>query len=136
MTISEIQQTIFNETGIKTSVKKGVGSNKHHLVFSPMFQNGSYPEFPFEWRREFIKRFPDHGRYFSSASGSQLHIFAGDLTQDEPLKFKREKKPKSIQEMKVKQWGSKNSQMRLDKKASRYAKRRRGPNGDKTVKYW
>lgn len=136
MTTSEIQNLILAETGIKTSVKKGRGSNRYHLIFTPMFQGGAYPEFPFAWRQAFIKQFPDKGKLFSSASGTQLHICVQDITPDGPIEFKREKKPKKIQDMKVCEWGSKNSQMRLDKTAARYAKRRRGPNGDNTVKYW
>jgi hypothetical protein len=135
-TTSQIQELILEQTGIKTSVKKGKGSVKHTITFSPILQNGIYPEFPFEWRRKFISQFPDHGNEFSSANGTQIHICIADFKQDDPIFFKREKKAKPVSEMSVKQWGSANSQIRLDKTAARYAKKRRGPNGDKMVKYW
>jgi hypothetical protein len=135
MKISEIQQTIFAETGIKTSVKKGVGSMRGYYVFTPMFQGGVYPKFPVEWCRAFRDRFPrsDSSPMFSTVD--RIEIFHG-VEVDESVKFKRESKPKTRDEMSVRTWGSENSQIRLDKTAARYAKKRRGPSGDNMVKYW
>lgn len=135
MKISEIQQAIFDETGIKTSVKHPSGSMRGYVTFSPMFQGGEYPSFPIEWARAFKERFPKCNVKTMFVSGNQINIYHG-VERDEPIKYKKESKPKTIEQMKVREWGSENSQMRLDKKAARYAKRRRGPNGDSTVKYW
>lgn len=134
-TTSEIQRTIYLETGIKTSVKNGTGSMRGYVIFSSMFQDGKYPEFPFSWRRDFQKRFPDDNKRPMFVGSNQIHIYYG-IQKDEPIKYNTERKPKPISEMKVREWGSENSQMRLDKKASRYAKKRRGPSGDRMVKYW
>jgi hypothetical protein len=135
MKISEVQQTIFDETGIKTSVKKGTGSMRGYTFFRPMFQNGDYPKFSIEWAREFKERFPKCSVKPMFCSTTEINIYHG-IEIDEPLKFKKESKPKSIEQMKVREWGSKNSQMRLDKTAARYAKKRRGAGGDSMVKYW
>lgn len=135
MKISEIQQTIFDETGIKTSVKNPSGSMRGYVTFSPMFQNGAYPDFPIEWARAFKELFPKCSVKTMFVSNSQINIYHG-VERDEPIKFKKENKPKTREEMKVREWGSANSQLRLDKAASRYGKKRRGPNGDGMVKYW
>jgi hypothetical protein len=115
----EIQMAILEKTGLKTSVKKGIGSHKGYFIFSPMFQNGAYPEFPFEWRQEFVKQFEQVGDKFNHACGTQILIFGIDK---EEMKFKTERKPTPIEEMKVRIWGSKNSQIRLDKASRRAAK--------------
>lgn len=134
MTTAEIQNLILDQTGIKTSVKKLSGSMKQHLCFSPMFQNGSYPEYPTEWRREFVKQFkvlPGLGNYQNS---TQIHILKINIEEGEPMKFKKENKPKTIHEMNVREWGSQNSQLRLDKAAARHAKAVR--QGKDTVRYY
>lgn len=123
MKVSELQQIILNETGLKTSVKKQSGSMKHHYAFTPLFQGGEYPKYPIEWGREFIKQFkaiPGYGNYFTN--GNILDILALNFTDYDPIKYQKERKPKTIDEMKAKQWGSKNSQMRLDKASRRAAK--------------
>ncbi len=85
MTRSEIQQKILAETGIKTSVKKLNGSMKKYTCFSPMFQDGKYPQFPIEWAREFKKQFhaigTDSGCFYGSTSIDILtaHIEIGSL---------------------------------------------------------
>lgn len=136
MNISEIQQAIFDETGIKTSVKKGVGSTKDYTTFSPMFQGGKYPEFPFDWRQKFRSNYPETIPETVFVSGTQIKLHNTVLTGD-AIQYKKERKPKPTDPDKIsKGWGSKNSQMRLDKTAARYAKKRRGPNGDNMVKYW
>lgn len=120
MKISEIQQKILTEVGIKTSVKKGSGSMKNYLILSPMFQNGSYPKFPFDWRRDFLKKFPDTDPITIAINGTQIHIHKTAIS-GEPVKYQKERKPKTIDPDKpTKGWGSKNSQLRLDKAAARY----------------
>ena len=57
MTKKEIQAEILEQTGIKTTVKKMSGSMKKYICFSPQLQNGIYPNLPFEWRKEYIKKF-------------------------------------------------------------------------------
>ncbi len=126
MKVSEIQIAILEQTGIKTSVKKYTGSMKHHYGFTPLFQDGKYPNYPYEWAREFIKQFatiPGYRNYF--VNGNILDILALNFTDYDPIKYQKERKPKPIEEMKVKQWGSKNSQLRLDKATERNAKKLR-----------
>lgn len=131
MKVSELQEIILKETGIKTSVRKYKGSMKFHYGFTSMFQNGEYPKFPIEWGRNFVKQFatiPGHGNYFTN--GNMIDILQINFTEYDPIKYQKESKPKPVDENKTaKGWGSKNSQLRLDKAASRYAKAlRRGEN--------
>jgi pyruvate formate-lyase activating enzyme-like uncharacterized protein len=126
MKVSEIQTLIFEQTGIKTSVKKMTGSMKFHYSFTPQFQGGEYPKYPYEWAKEFIKQFktvPGHGNYF--VNGNILDILSLNFTEYDPISYKKERKPKTIEQQAVKQWGSKNSQLRLDKATARNAKRLR-----------
>jgi len=138
MKIADIQAQIFEQTGLKTSVKKMTGSMKHHVKIWPIFQGGEYPKFPFEWANEFKKQFKNFPEIdcFAYSSPMEFNIPAGNFTDLTPINYKKESKPKDIEQMSVKQWGSKNSQMRLDKTAARYGKKLRGPNGDKMVRYW
>jgi len=123
MKVSELQAAIFEQTGLKTSVKKQTGSMKHHYAFTPLFQNGEYPKYPIEWGRELVKQFktiPGNGNYFTN--GNILDILAINFTEYDPIQYKKERKPKTIEQMKGRTWGSKNSQMRLDKASRRAAK--------------
>ena len=45
----EVQEKIFSESGLKTSVKAGVGSMKGYVVIWPILQNGIYPNIPFDF---------------------------------------------------------------------------------------
>lgn len=131
MKVSELQEIILKETGLKTSVKKQSGSMKFHYAFTPLFQNGEYPKYPIEWGREFKKQFktlPGLGNYFTN--GNILDILAINFTEYDPIKYPKERKPKPFTEdSPVQTWGSKNSQVRLDKAVARYAKAlRRGEN--------
>jgi len=139
MKVSEIQQAIFEQTGLKTSFKRMTGSMKYHVKIWPIFQGGQYPNFPHSWVHEFNKQFkPDLAHdCFPYGSIGELNIPATNFTEFDPIQYKKERKPKPIDENSPQRtWGSKNSQMRLDKTAARYAKKRRGPNGDNMVKYW
>jgi len=120
-TVSGIQDLILNETGIKTSVKKGTGSVKDYLTFSPMFQGGKYPEYPFEWRQQFRLKYPETIPETVFVSGTQVKLHLSVIT-GEAIQYKKERKPLPLEQMKVKSWGSKNSQMRLDKASRRAAK--------------
>lgn len=42
-TAAEIQTFIFEQTGLKTGVRKGTGSQKGYLIIYPIFQGGKYP---------------------------------------------------------------------------------------------
>jgi hypothetical protein len=133
-TVTQIQETIFNQTGIKTSVRQYTGSMKNHIGFRPMLQNGIYPVFPHEWAKEFIKQFeaiPGYGNY---TAGNYIDIVRINFSDFTPLQYKKERKPKTIEEQKIKGWGSKNSQVRLDKAAARYAKALR--NGNNRARYY
>ena len=136
MKVSELQEKIFAETGLKTSVKKQTGSMKHHYAFTPLFQNGEYPKYPIEWGRQIVKQFQDMpglGNYFTN--GNILDILALNFTDYDPIQYKKERKPKPIDPDKpLKGWGSKNSQVRLDKAASRYAKALR--RGESRARYY
>ena len=123
MTISNIQKKILDETGLKTSVKKLMGSQKGYLRIFPIFQNGYYPSFPFDFVRKLkieLSAFDsDKNPVFCSISDILIWQI-----EDDRVEMKKERKPKPIDTDKVtKGWGSANSQMRLDKRAERYAKR-------------
>lgn len=131
MKISEIQTAIFEQTGLKTSFKRMTGSMKYHVKIWPIFQGGQYPKFPFDWANQFQKQFkPDLAHdCFPYCSVMELNIPLTNITVFDPIQYKKERKAKPIEDMKVKGWGSKNSQLRLDKAAARYAKAlRRGEN--------
>lgn len=117
----DFQNKILAEIGIKTSVKKGNGSNKCYLIFSPMYQNGKYPEYPFEWRQSLLKDYPETEPPLISVNATQIHLHKS-IIEGDAVKFKKEKKPLPFEQMKQRQWGSKNSQMRLDKASRRAAK--------------
>jgi len=129
--VSEIQAAIFEQTGLKTSAKKMTGSMKRHIKIWPIFQGGIYPNFPYEWLSEFKKQFkgiPETDT-FPYCTVTDLNLPAA-LFEFDPIKYPKESKPKPIDPDKAgKGWGSKNSQMRLDKAAARYsAAIRRGEN--------
>lgn len=125
MKVSEIQQAIFEQTGLKTSFKRMTGSMKHHVKIWPIFQGGQYPKFPFDWANEFKKQFKadlPHDCYPYGSIG-ELNIPAINFTEIDPIQYEKEAKPKPIDPNKpMKGWGSKNSQMRLDKASRRAAK--------------
>jgi len=97
----------------------GTGSMKGAFIFWPQFQNGIYPTFDFSIVQELKKQLPEHWQNIFTISDISMY----NLDYEEPEKFKRESKGKSIEQMKVKQWGSKNSQLRLDKATARNAKK-------------
>ena len=101
-----------------------------------MFQKGIYPEFPFHWRRELPAKYEETEPPLIFTSGTQITLHKTVINGD-AIQYKKERKPKPIDQNKpMKGWGSKNSQMRLDKTAARYASKRRRPGGDNMVKYW
>jgi len=128
MTAKEIQEFLFDETGLKTSVKKMTGSMKGYLKIWPIFQNGVYPNIPFEIANELKLKLKEFNHPNNPVFCSTMEIDVYGVVDDR-IKYKKESKPKSREEMKVKEWGSKNSQMRLDKASARYAKKiARGDN--------
>jgi len=121
-TVKDIQERVFAETGLKTSVKKGTGSMKGYLILTPIFQNGCYPNFPFEYVQS-LKNALSNFNYEEKplfCSTSNICVYQ---IEDNRTEFKKEKKPKSVEINKVRTWGSKYSQMRLDKKSASNAKR-------------
>lgn len=122
MKVSDIQTKILIETGLKTSVKKyKTGSMKGYIRIIPIFQNGSYPSFPFD----FVKKLKSELLIFDYeqkpvfCSTSEISVYQID---DDRILMKKEKKPKQLDTNKIsKGWGSKNSQMRLDKTSRRAA---------------
>lgn len=121
-TTKEIQEYIFTHTQIKTSVKKGTGSMKGYYIFTPLFQNGSYPNFPFDFVQSLYPLLPDSDINPTFAAIGNISVYG--LTDDR-IEYKKERKPLPITEKKTKSWGSKNSQMRLDKAGARFGKRLR-----------
>lgn len=123
MTAKEIQTIILNETGLKTSVKKGTGSMKGYVTIWPKFQDGKYPNIPFELTKK-LKSILSDFDYENKplfCSTSEISVY---LISDEKINFKNEKKPKEENGV-SNPWGSKNSQIRLDKATKRYAKKLR-----------
>jgi len=120
-TISQIQTLIFEKLNLKTSVKKGTGSMKGYFKIMPIFQNGEYPNMEFNFIQELkqtLKQY-DYQEKPLFCTTSEINIYG---IEDDRLQYKKEKKPKAS-EGDGKGWGSKNSQLRLDKATSRYAKR-------------
>ena len=125
MTVKELQQIILDETGLKTSVRKGTGSMKGYVNIWPQYQNGSYPKFPFDFVRGLIEeRLSEYDREPKPLYVSTETISVYGMEEITPTVFKKEKKNS---ELGTRTWGSKNSQLRLDKATTRYAKKlRRG----------
>ena len=134
-TAKEIQQFIFSKCGLKTGVRTGKGSMKGYLTIYPIYQNGTYPSIPADvWSElKVILISYDHADYPLFCGYSDISVYGLGVDREH---HNKENKPKAATEMKVRQWGSKNSQMRLDKASARYANKRRGSNGDNMVKYW
>lgn len=124
MTASEIQTKILTETGLKTSVKKySRGSMIGYVRIMPIFQNGSYPSLPFD----FVQKLKSELSEFDYAN-KPVFCTCSDISvfqiEDDRIQMKKESKPKAIDPNKImKGWGSKNSQIRLDKAISRNAKK-------------
>lgn len=123
MKISEIQQLIFERTGLKTTARHNNGSMKGYITIRPMFQGGKYAEFPIEFAREIKSMFKTFGDNAPICSVQDIDIPIQNITEFDPIHYKRESKPKPIEQQKAKQWGSKNSQLRLDKATARNAKK-------------
>lgn len=133
-TTSEIQQYILDKTGLKTGVRKLHGSMKGYFMIYPLFQNNEHPKIPFELGRELkaILKSDPVNPTFCSVDSIDVHESNG-FTND-AVKMKSERRQKSPEEMKVKGWGSKNSQLRLDKATARLAKRMQ--NGTTGVRFY
>ncbi len=130
--ISEVQNYILEHAGLKTSVRVGKGSMKGYLIVIPIFQNDCYPDIDFKVTRELEKILDEYDKHPNPVFCSVSTISVAGLNDDR-INMKKERKPKEISEMKVKQWGSKNSQMRLDKATERNAKRM---NKGNTARYY
>jgi len=124
MKASEIQTKILTELNLKTSVSNiKKGSMKGYIRIRPMFQNGKYPDFDFNFiqslKLELLNFDYDNKPVFCSTS----EIFIYQI-EDDRIIMAKESKPKLIDLTKTaKGWGSKNSQMRLDKATQRNAKK-------------
>jgi len=124
MKASEIQQLILSETGLKTSVKQYTkGSMKGYLRIMPIFQNGCYPSIPFDFVQSLKSKLSnfDYANKPTFCTCSDISVYQ---IEDDRLEMKKERKPKQVDPSKpIKGWGSKNSQMRLDKATARNAKK-------------
>ena len=121
MKISEIQTLIFERTGLKTTARHNKGSMKGYITIRPMFQGGEYAQFPFEFAREIKSMFKTFGDNYPICGTQDINIPIQNITDFDPIRYKKENKPKPIEEMKQRTWGSKNSQLRLDKATARNA---------------
>jgi len=134
MKSSEIQELILKETGIKTSVSNiKTGSMKGYIRIRPMFQNGAYPNIPFNFIQKLkikLSQF-DYGNFPLFCSTSEIHVYE---IIDDRIEMKKEKKPLPLEQMKVRYWGSKNSQLRYDKAIARNHKR--VMRGDGGAMFW
>lgn len=127
MNTPQIQKIIFEETGLKTSARSLTGSMKNYIRIMPMFQKGNYPTFPFEFVTKMKEQYPGMEPNPNFFSIDSFCIYG--LTTEGAEKYKTESKGKCIEQKNSPSWGSKNSQMRLDKAAARYGKKvRRGEN--------
>ena len=124
MTAAEIQKRILEETGLKTSVKKySNGSMKGYIRIMPIFQNGTYPSIPFD----FVQKLKADLHSFDYAN-KPVFCTCSDISvyqiEDNRIEMKKERKQKPIDiDKPMKGWGSKNSQIRLDKATARNAKK-------------
>lgn len=122
MEAQELQKMIFEKTGLKTSVKKGTGSMKGYVKIWPIFQNNTYPSFPFDFiqiLKSELSAF-DYENKPLFCTSSEINIYG---ISDSKVEYKKERKPKIDTEKVSKGWGSKNSQLRLDKATARNAKK-------------
>jgi hypothetical protein len=123
MTAAQIQEIILTEAGLKTSVKVyKSGSMNGYVRIMPIFQDGRYPSLPIALVQKLKTLLSDF-----DYSNKPLYCSCSDVCVyqivDDRLQMKKESKPKEIDENKIsKGWGSKNSQMRLDKASKRAAK--------------
>lgn len=95
----------------------------------PIFQKNTYPLFPFDFIQKLKNDLScfDYLNYPVFCSCSEINVYQ---IVDDRILMKKESKPKPIEQMKVRQWGSKNSQMRYDKAIVRNHKRvMRGDGG-------
>ncbi len=122
--VSEVQEFILKEDDLKTSVRKGKGSMKGYFIIWAQFQNDKYPDISKETQNQLKEKLIDFNTLERPLFCSNADISIYNIIDDRKV-FKKERKPKSRGEMKVKQWGSKNSQLRLDKATERNAKRMR-----------
>lgn len=132
-TTAEIQIYIFDKTGLKTGVRNGKGSMKGYFNIYPIFQNGSYPNIPHNTIAELKEMLPDFEPTPTFCTISEISIHESKGIINERVTYKKENKPKEIGKMNVKGWGSKNSQMRLDKAAARNAVKMKKGN---TARYY
>ena len=121
MKISEIQTLIFERTGLKTTARHNKGSMKGYITIRPMFQGGEYAQFPIEFAREIKSKFKTFGDNYPICGTQDINIPIQNITEFDPIRYKKENKPKPIEETKQRSWGSKNSQLRLDKATARNA---------------
>lgn len=133
-TIADIQKYILEKTGLKTGVRILTGSMKGYFAIQPLFQNGSYQDIPFDICAELKTLLPSAPGKPTFCSGGYVNIHINTGIIDERIKMKSERRPKPIDETTpMKGWGSKNSQLRLDKATRRNAKKMQKGN---TARYW
>ena len=96
---------------------------KGYVRIMPIFQNGAYPSLPFDFVQDLKVRLAafDYANKPVFCSCSDISVYE---IEDDRVQMKKERKPKSVDPDKPsKGWGSKNSQLRLDKATARNAKK-------------
>lgn len=133
-TTSEIQKFILDKTGLKTGVRKLSGSMKGYFMVYPLFQNNEHPKIPFELAQELKRTLNSSSSHPTFCSVDSIDVHESNGFTNDRITMKSEKRVKSPEEMKVKTWGSVNSQLRLDKATRRFAKRMQ--NGKTGVRFY
>src|ERR1700740_639397 len=96
-TTAEIQQYIFDKTGLKTGVRSGKGSMKGYFIIYPIFQNGIYPNIDHSVIIELRRILPDSEPYPTFCTVSDISIHESKGIVNERLSYKKENKPKPIE---------------------------------------
>ena len=124
MTTGEIQLKVFEMSGLKTSVRKGTGSMKGYFIVSPNFQGGEYPKIPRECWESMAKDLKEYDNPPNDLLCGYSNISVYGIVDSGRINYKREKRNHIVDDGKpIKGWGSKNSQIRLDKASARNGKR-------------
>lgn len=121
-TAKEIQLFILETSGIKTSTRKGTGSMKGYFIIWPIYQNNAYPNIPIAVVQQLKEQLKEY-----DFSEKPLLCTCSDISVygliDEREAMKKERKQTQVSDKPTKGWGSKNSQLRLDKATARNAKK-------------
>lgn len=132
--VDSIQKTILDVTGLKTSVKVGslTSSMRGYVMFRAAKVAGQFTQWTFEQGNQLRALFAGTEEKPTTGTFYELCVYFGNeaYNYERAPKTSAVKKEAAPASEKVTRsgWGSKNSQMRLDKASRRYAKRLRTTN--------